>query len=44
MMDLGIHNFIFEIVETTKDLTRLSEMEKYWQEFYQAKEFGYSIK
>ena len=44
MMELGIHNFMFEIVETTTDMTKLNAMEKYWQEFYQAKEFGYSIK
>jgi group I intron endonuclease len=44
MMELGVQNFIFEIAETTTDVDRLSEMEKYWQEFYKAKEFGYSIK
>jgi hypothetical protein len=43
-MELGIHNFIFEIVEITEDTSKLNEMEKYWQDFYQAKEFGYSIK
>lgn len=44
MMELGIHNFTFEIVETTDDVNRLNDMEKYWQEFYKAKEFGYSMK
>lgn len=44
MMELGIENFTFEIVERTTDTSKLNEMEKYWQEFYQAKEFGYSIK
>lgn len=44
MMELGIENFTFEIVERTTDTSKLNEMEKYWQEFYQAKDFGYSIK
>ena len=39
MMELGIENFTFEIVERTTDTSKLNEMEKYWQEFYQAKEF-----
>lgn len=44
MMELGIENFIWEVVETTDDRTKLGEMENYWQEFYKAKDFGYSIK
>ena len=44
MMELGIQNFQFEIVEITNDTSKLNEMEKYWQEFFQSKEFGYSIK
>jgi hypothetical protein len=43
-MELGIQNFQFEIVEITNDTSKLNEMEKYWQEFFQSKEFGYSIK
>lgn len=39
----GVWNFSFEIVEKcTKD--KLSEKEQYWQKFFGAKEFGYSIK
>jgi hypothetical protein len=44
MMEHGIESFQFEVVETTTDTTKLSEMEKYWQEFFKAKEFGYSMK
>lgn len=44
IMEFGLENFSFEIVETTTDTSRLSAMEKYWQDFFQAKEFGYSIK
>jgi len=29
MMELGAHNFMFEIVETTQDASKLNEMEKY---------------
>jgi len=44
MAELGIEAFTFEIVETTEDTNQLNSMEKYWQEFLQAKEFGYSVK
>lgn len=44
MKELGVQNFQFEIVETTEDISKLSEMEKYWQEFFQSKEFGFSMK
>jgi group I intron endonuclease len=44
IMEFGIDRFQFEVVETTNDVTKLSEMEKYWQEFFKAKEFGYSMK
>ena len=43
MLEKGIHNFMFEILETTTDTSKLSAMETYWQDFYQAKSFGYSI-
>jgi hypothetical protein len=39
----GPEAFIFELLE---DCPReiLNEREQYWQEFFKAKEFGYSIK
>ena len=43
MKQFGPENFTFEIVEQcSRD--KLNEREDYWQEFYKAKEFGYSIK
>ena len=33
----------FEIIEEC-DRSKLNELEDYWQDFYKAKEFGYSIK
>ncbi len=44
LMEEGIQNFTFEIVEETDDTSKLNEMEQYWQEFLGAKEFGYSQK
>lgn len=44
MMEHGIDKFMFEIVDTTTDTAKLNEMEKYWQNFFQSKEFGYSMK
>lgn len=43
MYELGPENFTFEVLEEC-ERTKLDEREDYWQEFYQAKEFGYSIK
>ena len=43
MLNEGIESFTWEIVEEV-DSEKLSEAEKYWQEFYKAKEFGYSMK
>ena len=43
MLEHGVENFTFEIVEDC-ELDKLNEREKYWQEFFKAKEFGYSIK
>ena len=43
MYELGPENFTFEVLEECEK-TKLDEHEDYWQEFYQAKEFGYSIK
>lgn len=43
MIAFGVENFSFEIVEEcSRDL--LNEREDYWQEYFKAKEFGYSIK
>jgi outer membrane murein-binding lipoprotein Lpp len=39
----GVWNFTFEIVEVC-DKSQLSEREQYWQQFFGAKEYGYSIK
>ena len=35
MKAIGVENFSFEVIE---------EREDYWQDFFKAKEFGYSIK
>lgn len=43
MYELGLEQFTFEILEEC-DKSLLDSREDYWQEFYQAKEFGYSIK
>ena len=43
MLEVGVENFTFEIVEEC-DKSKLSEREDYWQEFFHAKDFGYSIK
>ena len=43
MYELGPEQFTFEILEEC-DESLLDSREDYWQEFYQAKEFGYSIK
>lgn len=43
MAEFGVENFSFEIVEECgKEL--LDAKEDYWQDFFKAKEFGYSIK
>lgn len=43
MLEVGAENFTFEIVEEC-DKSKLNEREDYWQEFFHAKDFGYSIK
>ena len=43
MYSLGVENFSFEIIEEC-ERSKLNEREDYWQEFFQAKDFGYSIK
>lgn len=43
MVEFGVENFSFEIVEECEK-GLLDKKEDYWQEFFKAKEFGYSIK
>lgn len=43
MKEVGVYNFTFQIVEECGK-EKLNEREQYWQNFYGAKEFGYSIK
>lgn len=43
MEKFGIENFSFEVVEECSR-SLLNEREDYWQEYFKAKEFGYSIK
>jgi uncharacterized membrane-anchored protein YhcB (DUF1043 family) len=43
MMASGVENFTFEIVEECPR-EKLNEREDYWQDYFKAKEFGYSIK
>lgn len=43
MLEVGVENFTFEIVEEC-DKSKLNEREDYWQEYFHAKDFGYSIK
>jgi hypothetical protein len=43
MLAIGVERFSFEVIEEcSRDM--LDEREDYWQEFFKAKEFGYSIK
>lgn len=43
MAEEGVWNFTFEIIEECEK-SKLSEREQYWQKFFGAKEYGYSIK
>ena len=43
MLEYGVENFTFEIIEKC-DKKLLNEREDYWQDFFHAKDFGYSIK
>ena len=43
MYSNGVENFTFEIVEEC-DRSKLNEREDYWQDYFHAKDFGYSIK
>lgn len=43
MIAAGVENFSFEVIEECPR-DALDEREDYWQEYFKAKEFGYSIK
>lgn len=43
MFKHGVENFTFELIEETSR-EKLNEREDFWQNFYKAKEYGYSIK
>lgn len=43
MAEFGVENFTFEIIEEC-DRTKLDSREDYWQQYFKAMEFGYSIK
>ena len=43
MLEIGVENFTFELLEECSKAD-LDRMEDYWQEFFHAKDFGYSIK
>lgn len=43
MLSFGVENFTFEIIEEC-DKSQLDEKEKFWQNYFQANTFGYSIK
>ena len=43
MAKFGVENFTFEVVEKCQK-EQLNEREQYWQDYFKAKEFGYSIK
>ena len=43
MMNLGVENFYFEIIEEC-DSSLLDEREDFWQDYFHARDFGYSIK
>jgi hypothetical protein len=43
MLSVGVENFTFELIEDCEK-ERLDEREKFWQEYFEARTFGYSIK
>lgn len=43
MQENGVENFTFEVIEIC-DKNMLNEREDYWQDYFHAKDFGYSIK
>lgn len=44
MLEHGVEQFMFEIIEIIEDTSKLNESEKYWQEYFRAQEFGYSMR
>ena len=43
MLEYGVENFTFEIIEEC-ERSKLNEREDYWQEYFHARDYGYSIK
>ena len=43
MVEFGVENFSFELIEESVR-SLLDERVDYWQDYFKAKEFGYSIK
>lgn len=43
MAAIGVENFTFEVIEEC-ERSLLNDREDYWQEYFHAKDFGYSIK
>ena len=43
MLSTGVENFSFEFIEEC-DKEKLDQKEQFWQEYFHAKDFGYSIK
>ena len=43
MLAIGVENFSFEVIEECSR-EELDVREDYWQDYFKAKEFGYSIK
>ena len=43
MKTYGVENFTFEVIEEC-ERSLLNERESYWQDYFKAKEFGYSIR
>ena len=43
MLSIGVENFTFEVVEECSR-AQLNEREDYWQEYFHAIDYGYSIK
>lgn len=43
MAEFGLTSFTFELIEEC-DRDNLDEKEDFWQDYYHAKDFGYSIK
>ena len=43
MLQKGVENFTFEVIEECEK-NKLNEREKYWIDYFHAKDYGYSIK